>query len=424
MLLQPIRQKIFSNSLIRNLGWLGIAQGAIRVSRLAATVILPRFLTPNDYGLAALVLTTFEFTQTLTRIGINAKVVQADDAELEEISNSAYWLNWAVYAGLFLLQCLVAFPIAWIYQDNRLILPICVIGATLLISPIGRIQSSRLQRENRFKVIATAQTLRYGTCNILTAIFAVLGFGMWAIVLPILLSAPLEFIVYLMKYPWRPSAFTTKRWGMIFKFGINILGSTLLKTLRDNLDYLIVGRFLGITELGKYYFAFNAGLGVSLTIINSITTALYPLLCKARTNMEQLKQEYLKNLKTIAFIIVPFVFLQSSLAPFYVPIVFGPEWVPVIPVLILICLSAIPRPFDIAAFSLLAAIDKPRIYLTWTFIFTAIFSLSLLVGVNWNITGVAIAVLASHAICIPFFVGWSTRFVFSKSRLQAKGSGQ
>lgn len=412
MLLQPIKQKILGNAFIKNLGWLGIAQGLIRVTRLAATIILPRFLTPNDYGLAALVLTTYEFTQTLTKIGINAKVIQASDEDVEELSNSAYWLNWVVYFSLFIIQCLAAFLIAWFYDDSKLILPICVIGGTFLISPIGRIQASLLQRDNCFRVIAAAQILRFGTANILTAIFAILGMGLWAIVLPIVLSSPLEFIVYLVKNPWRAQKFTTKLWGKILDFGLKILGSALLKTLRDNLDYLVVGRILGVTELGKYYFAFNAGLGISLTIINSVTTALYPLLCKFRESLQKLKQEYFNNLKTIFAIIVPFVFLQASLAPLYVPIVFGEQWIPAIPILILICLSAIPRPFDIAAFTLLAAIDKPQIGLVWNAIFTAMFTVSLFIGVQWGILGVAIAVLAAHAICIPVFVVWSTRYVF------------
>jgi teichuronic acid exporter len=414
---QFVLKKILSNDFIRNLGWLSVAQAAIRVSRLAATVILPRFLTPHDYGLAALVLTTYEFTQTFTKIGIFAKVIQSDDESLESISIGAYWLNWLVYAALFLIQCIAAFPIAWFYQDDQLILPICVLALTLLVSPFGRVQSALIQRENRFKTIAIAQAARYGTANILTAVFAFMGMGMWAIVLPRLLAAPIEFIIYLINHPWRPrKGFTTEKWGIIFNFGLNILGISLLKTLRENLDYLLVGRFLGVTQLGTYYFAYNAGLGISLTIIQSITTALYPHLCKLRSQFTAFKKGYFKSLKTIGLIIVPFVLLQSGLAPFYVPILFGEQWIPAIPILILICLSAIPRAFDSAAFSLLAAVDETRLGLIGNVMFTTIFAASILLGVHWGIVGVAIGVLLAHAIFIPLYTAWSTRFVFAKQR--------
>lgn len=414
---QFVLKKIISSDFTRNLGWLSVAQAAIRVSRLAATVILPRFLTPHDYGLAALVLTTYEFTQTFTKIGIFAKVIQSDDENLESIAIGAYWLNWLVYAGLFLIQCIAAFPIAWFYQDDQLILPICVLALTLLVSPVGRVQSALIQRENRFKTIAIAQASRYGTANILTAVFAFMGMGMWAIVLPRLLAAPIEFIIYLMNHSWRPTkGFTTEKWRVIFNFGLNILGVNLLKTLRENLDYLLVGRFLGVTQLGTYYFAYNAGLGISLTIIQSITTALYPHLCKLRSHFKEFKKGYFKSLKTIGVIITSFVLLQSGLAPFYVPILFGEKWIPAIPILILICLSAIPRSFDSAAFSLLAAVDETRLGLIGNVLFTIIFAASILIGVQWGIVGVAIAVLLAHAIFIPLYTAWATRYVFAKQQ--------
>ncbi|PZV06833.1 MAG: lipopolysaccharide biosynthesis protein [Leptolyngbya sp.] len=413
---EPVRELIskkLQNRFARNLGWLGLSQAFIRFSRLAATLLLPRFLTPEDYGLAALVLTTYEFTMTFTRVGLNAKVIQASDEELEVISNSAFWLNWLLYGSLFVLQCLAAFPIAWFYGNDRLILPICVLSISFLIAPIGRIQSGLIQRENRLKTYAVAQSIRYATANVLTAIFAIAGMGMWAIVLPRVVAAPLEFIVYLRQHSWRPSRrFTTERWGEIFSFGLDILGVQILKTARENMDYLIIGRFLGIRELGFYYFAYNAGLGISLTIINSITTALYPYLCSARENLAQLRRAFFGSLKTIALVIVPFVTLQSVAAPFYVPIIFGEEWIPAIPILILICLSAIPRSFDLASFHLLAAVDKARIGLLWNVAFTVIFGLALLVGVQAGVIGVAIAVLSVYTCLIPIYLLWATRYVF------------
>ena len=161
----------------RSLGWLGISQALIRFSRLGATLLLPRFLTPEDYGLAALVLTTYEFTRTFTRFGLHAKLIQAKDDEIGELSNSAFWLNLVLFVGLFVLQCTLAFPVAWFYDNDRLILPICVLAITFLIVPVGQIQSSLIQRENRLKDYAMAQSLRYTTANILTAVFAVAVYG-------------------------------------------------------------------------------------------------------------------------------------------------------------------------------------------------------------------------------------------------------
>jgi len=409
----------FNNPFVQNIGWMGASGAVIRIFRLITTVGLARFLSPYDFGLVAIVLTTNEFVQVFSRNGIAAKLIQADEADIEELSQSAYWLGWLVFFSLFVLQCLAAFPIAWFYHDNQIILPICFMAISYLLIPLADVQAARIQRENRIKVIALSNTLQITTDNILSLALAFGGLGMWAIVLPKVLVVPIWIYVICSNHSWRPQGkFTTKHWGNLLDFGRNVLGVELLKTFRNNMDYLIIGRFLGLQELGVYYFAFNAGLGISLGVINAIDTSLFPHLCAVRSDLSQLWERYRSSQKTIAFAIVPLVLLQSSLAPFYVPILFGQKWVEAIPVLILICLSAIPRPFADATSHLLLAVDKSQIDLRWNLLFTGVFTLSLLIGVQWQSLGVAIAVLVTHTVLLPLFVLWGTRYVFTRLQLQ------
>ncbi len=433
-----INKKV-SSQFIRNLGWLGIAEVLYRVLRLGLVAITARYLTPYDYGLGAIILAVREFAITFADVGIGAKIIQADEKELPYLCSSAFWLNWLIFASLFMIQALAAFPIAASYDSKEIIFPIIVSGIAYLIWPIHGIQKTLIQRENRFKVVAFTDVLQYSLTGILTAVFAFMGMGVWSFALPIVLVAPLEIIIYYKYHSWRPKeGFTTKYWDEILSFGKNILGVGLLKTLRNNLDYLIVGRFVGIEELGIYFFGFNAGLGISLSIINAISSVMLPHLCEARTEWIEFKHRYFHSLRTITIIIVPFVLLQSSLAPFYVPIVFGEQWIPAIPILIIICLSAIPRPFADAASQLLVAIGKPHLDLRWNVIFTSFFALFLFLGVNaqiivstffgadtvnsltvilgdnWKVTGIALSVFLVHMIFLPFFTIWATRYVFPK----------
>jgi teichuronic acid exporter len=405
-----LRNKL-SSRLIQNLGWLGIAEVLCRVLRLGLVVIMAQFLTPYDYGLAAIVMTVREFSVTFSNIGIGAKIIQAEEKEIEVLSNSAYWLNWVVFGSLFIIQCIVAFPVAWFYKSQSLILPICVSAIVYLIWPISGINKTLVQRENRFKIIAINDTISNCLGTVMCGILAVAKMGVWAFVLPTILMAPVEIFIYTINHPWRPSKFTTKYWSEILSFGKNLLGVGLLKTVRNNLDYLIVGRFLGVEELGKYFFGFNAGLGISLSIINAINSVILPHLCAARSDLPEFRKRYFNGLKIISFIIIPLVILQSSLAPIYVPIL-AKKWVAAIPILMLICLSAIPRPFADAASQLLVAIGKPHIDLYWNILFTTIFAAALFVGVQWQAIGVAASVLIVHIICLPLYSLWVTRFVF------------
>lgn len=409
-----IREK-FSSQFVRNVGWLSSSELILRIVRLGVTVVLARLLSSDDYGLAAIVSAVSEFTRVFIDVGVNSKIIQADKAEVEELSNSGYWLNWVVFVGLFFLQCLAAFPISLIYNNSTLIPLICVSGLCYLIWPFSSIKLARIHRDNNLKITAIHNVIQNSLSHILTIIFALLHFGVWAIVLPWVITAPVGVYIYYVSHPWRPtSAFTTKHWGEILSFGKNILGVQLLRTLRNNLDYLIVGRFLGLQALGIYYFGFNAGLGISLSIIGALGTATFPYLCAVRSDFTKFRQRYFSSLKKIAFVIIPLVFLQVSLAPFYVPIVFGQKWVVAIPVLILICLSALPRPFADAASQLLVASDKPHLALRWDVLFTTLFIGALMIGVQWQAVGVASAVLIVHLISMPLFTLWATYYTFPK----------
>lgn len=407
-------QKLLSNQFIRNLGWLGLAEVIYRLLRIGLVVIISNFLNNTDYALAAIVMAIREFAITFSKIGIGAKIIQAEEKELEDLCNSAYWLNWVVFCSLFIIQCIIAYPIAFAYKNPSLILPICVTGIVYLIWPITGINKTLIQRENRFKIIGITDCFANIIGTVMAALLAVGGMGVWAFVLPPVLIAPLEVVVYSKNYPWRPSNFTTKYWQEIFSFGKNILGVELLRTLRNNLDYLILGKLAGEIELGNYFWAFNAGLGISLSVINAINSAILPHLCAARHELLQFRKRYFSSLVTISFIIVPLALLQSSLAPIYVPIIFNPKWIPAIPIYMLICLSAIPRPFADVASQLLVAIGKPYLEFRWNVIFTAIFTVAVFIGVRWQGIGVAISVLAVHVIFLPLYTIWVTRLVFPK----------
>jgi PST family polysaccharide transporter len=414
MLIEKVKHR-FSNQFVRNVSWLGGAEIINRVCRLVTVIFLARLLSPQDYGLAAIVLTTNEFANVFTlKSGISSKLIQASEKDFSTLCDTAYWMNWIFSILLFLIQCIVAFPIAWFYKDNQIILPICVTATVYLTLPLFAIQAAILTRENRLKVTALCNGLQGVVGNLSTVIFACLGLGMWAIVLPIVLVYPIWVIVNRMSCKWRPTKpFTLYRWQEIAGFAGNILGVELLNKLRANLDYLLVGRFLGIEALGIYYFAFNAGIGISLNVINAFTWSIFPHICAVKNDFEQCKQRYFSSLKNIAIVVLPLVLLQSTLAPFYVPILYGQKWIEATPILVLICLSALPRPFAEAASMLLQAIDKTNINLYWNLIFTVILGVLLIVAVNWGIVWVAASVLIAHGLCLPIFTIWAGRYAFS-----------
>ena len=411
-----------SSRFARNLGSMGVAQLSVRVSRLAATVILSRLLNSEDFGLAAIVLTVYELVALFTRNGISAKVVQASPSDVARVAQTAYQMTWIICAGLAIAQALIAIPVAWVYHDMRLATPIALMGLIYFATPLCNIQGAFQQREGRLGRIALAGGVQVTVDNILTATLALCGFGMWAIILPKLLVAPIWIGFVRYGHSWRPARFEFNGpgflgWRDIARFSRHVVGVELMTTFQANVDNLLVGYFLGVQALGVYYFAFNAGLGITLGLVTAFGAAVYPHLCEVRSDRDALTHRFWDAVRKLGFIVAPLVLAQTLLAPIYVPLVFGAKWVPAIPVLMIICLSALARPFATTCSQLLKAVGRPDIELRWQAALSTILTIALIIGAQFSIIAVAIAVLAVQSTVLAlFFVRAPRPFLSTTSR--------
>ncbi len=414
-----MRKKIaslMSDKLVKNIGWLSASQIFIRLLRLATVVVLARKLTTEDYGIIAILFTAVDFAQIfIQKGGIAPKLIQADKEGLDELAQSAYWVNWLICIGIFLLQCAAAFPIAMFYDNDRLVLPIILLGVPYLFNPFYAVQDAMIRRENRLKVSAIATACYALFSNLLLVGAALMNLGIWSVVISRMGSDVVWIIAYRRSHRWRPNkGITLRNWRDIVHFSKFPLGIELLNYVRSNIDYLLIGRFFSLEQLGLYFFAFNAGLGISLNAINMVANSVFPYLCEARDSLGGLKQRYDKSIKVVAAIMFPLVILQTTLAPFYVPIVFGEKWIAATPILMMICLSGIPRAFGLVSEQLLIAVGRGMAGLKWNLVFTVLFIGVIWVGAQFTIYTVAAGVLAIHLICLPLFIVWAMRSTFSK----------
>ncbi len=415
-------QEFTSGRFIRNVGWLGMSELGNRIFRLATTVTLARIFTQEEYGLMAVIYTTFEFARVFQlNSGFDAVIIQSKDKELKVVCNTAFWLNLFLCITITISQCIAAFFIANFYDDKRLIGPLCLSSLIYLIYPFIVINQARISRKNKLKIIAMCRLMQSIIGNAVTVILVIAGAGIWAIVFATLVSAPVWLIITRRYESWRPphpKSFNLQQWRKVLGFSGSIFGVELLTKLRSNLDYLIVGKFLSVGDLGLYYFAFNAGIGISTNVIRSFSNAFYPHICEVKDDLTKLKARYLNTLKKMMTVIVPFVILQSSLSPIYVPIVFGEKWNEAIPILIVICLSAIPFSLSFITDGLMNAIGKPKINLYFNLIYTVVFAIAILtaVVVKEDIFWVAVTVLIGQCILSSIFALWSYRLAFGNKK--------
>jgi len=402
---RKLKNRIASDAFLSGAGWLAIAQVIGRIFRLLTTLVVARLMTPEYFGLAAIALASNELAHVIARFGTSAYVVQANDAQLENTKHIANVLNWAIGLVLFTLQCVAAYPIALWYDAPEAFWLICVLALSYLIMPFGELHAALNQRNNNLDALAKGDIYQAIGDSVLTIIMAVSGMGVWALIIPKVLVVPLWIIPQRRRVSYTPK--WPKDWaltGKIMSFSRQVLGVELLTIFRTNIDVFIVGTVLGVNALGVYFFAMNAGLGITKSLISALSRALYSYLC-GNTDNRSIQQRFHRGLFLTLLIVVPWVALQSFTAQWYVPIIFGSQWVEhgAVPILIIFCLAGIPLLFSESASQFLRASNQTAKDLRWYLPFTVVYTLALFIGVNWGIKGAALAVLTLYIINVPTY---------------------
>ena len=115
----------------------------------------------------------------------------------------------------------------------------------------------------------------------------------------------------------------------------------MLIAVRTQVDKLIIASTLGVSALGTYYFAFNAGIGIVSSLIAAFGTVIFPSLCAQAPGVAR-SQKLAMAAMLGAGLFVPIIAAQSLLAPLYVPLIFGAHWAHAAPLISILCLAGIP----------------------------------------------------------------------------------
>jgi len=330
--------------LVRNIGWLTAAEMCSRLGRIVTAIILARTMDMTTFGVAAIAITIFELTRIFTENGIGAAVIRAPKATLAAIANTAYRLMWLVCTLLAALQIGIGVAAHQFYPDTQIGWMICALAGVYLVMPFGLVHAYMLARAERMKrlaIIASSQTL---ADHLLTALLALAGFGAWSIVLPKLLTTPIWLIGVRFGSPWSrdlKAGFYPVR--DVLSFSLPVLLSEIAVASREQFDKLLVSFLFGLEALGLYYFAFNAGLGLSTALNRALNAALYPFLCTKQHEGLQVQAQFKRALLTAGFPLAGLYCLQAVGALIYVPILFGADWSGAAPLVALLCLGGPAR---------------------------------------------------------------------------------
>ncbi len=394
----------------------------MRLARILSTIVVARAIAPEYLGVAAIALAVNEIAHVFVRNATNAKIIQAEQSELAALSDTAYAVNWAFGILIFIFQCLVGYCLSYVYNDNSIFLLVSVLGLSYLLLPIAQVHCALNLRKERIGLIAKTEIQQTVLDAALTVGMVFTGFGLWALILPKLLVVPVWIRAHRKASEWvAPKKLSFNQFSEHLKFNSGVLGVELLGVVRHNIDYILVGYFLGMEALGVYYFAFNAGLGLTRGFIISFNNAFYPYLCSVRQQASEIEKRFSRGLGYMLLVIVPLLVLQAGVAEYYVPILFGEQWQEhnASQLVALICLGGVPLLVIEAGSKYIRALGNPTADLKWHVVYSLLFCVAIVVGVQWGLIGVVLAGLVVQFIGAPMHYQFIVRTQENKIEMDA-----
>lgn len=318
-----------TKQIISGVKWTSIQFALNTVFRFGVKLLLAKLLLPNDFGLVAMASIFIAVTEAASELGMGAALIQKrTDDEAIPLYSTAYWsgLVWGI--GLYLIMAFAIGPFAaYFYEEPllKILLPILSIG--VLVKPFNLIHTVILTRKMDFKKLAIISNISALIAGIISLILALVGIGVWALVvnnvLAILLTVPMMFFITKWKpyYEWSSQYFKD-----IFGFGAFSTGTVVFSTITYNIDNLFIGKLLGAKLLGSYTLAFSLTEQLRMTISSVLNKVMYPVFGKNQNDKALLNKYFLKIININAIAIYPLMMFLVLFSKELIIGFFGEDW--------------------------------------------------------------------------------------------------
>ncbi|MDD5765810.1 MAG: lipopolysaccharide biosynthesis protein [Candidatus Marinimicrobia bacterium] len=323
--------------------WVGIGQVGNRLLSMASTIVLARLLMPDDFGTIALARLVLGFILLLSAWGIDAAII-VEEKRPKQIANVAFWINFGI---MLILGIIVVGISPWVkkFYDTPVLQPILIwMGLGLIFQSFELVPRTLLNRDLNYKYLTVINLSVEVITNFLVILLAILGCGVWSLVIPQIIASPLRAVPYWLKTKWSPSLYIERAdFKRVLSFGKSILGSELVRYFNTNTDNFLIGKLLSKAKLGYYSFAFNLANWPVENIVKVINTVSLPALAKVQSDLAEMKRLFLRMTEMTVLVTFPIFGILVGITYELVVVIYGVKWIPAVRPLQIIAIYGIMR---------------------------------------------------------------------------------
>ena len=386
------------SKVIYGLLWKFMERGGTQGIQFIVQIVLARILSPNDYGVIALIAIFISIASVFVQSGFSTALIQKRDSDEMDFS-SVFYLSLIVSSLLYGILFFTAPRIADFYDAKQLIPIIRVLSVTLFLGAINSIQNAVISKNMQFKKLffsSLGSMLVSGTIGI---IFAYSGFGVWALVAQQLTNQFMITVILWFTVKWRPKLiFSFKRIKGLFSYGWKLLLSSLIDMLYMNLRSLIVGKIYSASTLGFYNRGDQFPQIIVTNINGSIQSVMLPALASEQDNRQKVKDMVRRSIVTSSFVLFPMMVGLAVIAEPLVKILLTDKWLPSVPFLQIFCASYALWPIHTANLQAINALGRSDIFLKLEIIKKVLGVIILVISIHYGVYGIAVGTLLSGII--------------------------
>lgn len=291
-----------------------------------ANIILSRLLTPEDFGIIAVVTVFSTFFSLFSDMGFGAGVIQNKNLNRDDENNIfsiTIYISLVLCAIFFFLSYGIA---AW-YADDVYILVGKLLSLSLMFSTANMIPSALMMKEKRFVEVGIRSIVIAVITYSVTILLAVCGLKYYALVAQSIISNGVLFLwnwkSSKLRFVFRPKMSSLRK---ILSFSTYNFLYDLINYFSRNLDNVLTGKTMGSIALGFYNKAYTLMLYPTNYLTNVITPILHPVLSEYQDDKNYIYKQYIKIFKLLLCLGMFFTIGCFSASNEIVRILYGPQW--------------------------------------------------------------------------------------------------
>ncbi|MFD2248000.1 lipopolysaccharide biosynthesis protein [Pontibacter ruber] len=388
-------------SVYSGIKWNTISVVATRSTDFVVKLILARLLLPDAYGIVGMAMIIIGFLQVVSDMGLFNALVQKKEDELTEVRySSAFWFLLALATAFISLFYFFISPYgAAFYKEPRLVPVLNALSIYLFFNILTIIPRVILTKKLDFNNLVRITIAGTVVSSITAIALAILGFGVWSLVLKSILGSFIIFISYWIKVGWRPKfVFQGSSLTNLAGYSTYTQINNILFFFRNNIDYLIVGKLMSAHTLGIYTLAFTLSETLRGQLYSIFNKVFFPVYSKIQDDREQIKYYYLRVMTLSATITFPVSVLFIGLAEDLIQYLFGSNWIEAAAPLRVLSVASMIFAISGTPAEVLKGIGKPSVsfYLNITNTFLVALPLMYFGTKYFGLVGVA------YAVCIHY----------------------